>query len=221
MSEEGLRIALLALAPLALMTGCGSDPTPAVVAGRSSEAPSSTTAAAMTPAVAPTAAPPLQDSARKLALDGEGLRLVDPQSGSTSLIAFGSPREAVERAVVTALGQPGYRGRNEECPAGPTDILAYGDLTLDFHRGRFVAWTLSDRPGASPPLTTMDGITLGTTRAEVERSRALTLIEDSTLEGEFAFGDGSISGAGGGFLSGTGTQARITGLFAGANCFFR
>ena len=146
-----------------------------------------------------------------LALDGEGLRLVDAK-GATKLVAFGSDAATAEGL----LPKVGERMTNEECGAGPMQFARDGGLTLNFQDGKFVGWYLEE----GSDLTTMDGIGLGSTRAGIEQTRTLEMLEGSTLGDEFALGtleDAEIFG----FLDGKGTSAKVTALYAGTNCFFR
>ncbi len=142
------------------------------------------------------------------ALDGEGLRMVIP-SGATRLIPFGSERRVVENAVGRALGKGGTRSSLDECGAGPMEFSKIDGLSLNFQDDRFVGWTLD----ASSPLTTIDGVGAGSTRAEIEQSRTVTLVEDSTLGAEFR------AGGIGGFFDGEGGRVNL--LYAGTQCFFR
>lgn len=142
------------------------------------------------------------------ALDGEGLRMVIP-SGATRLLAFGMPRKTVEDAIVRSLGKAGTQGTLEECGAGPIEFSRVDGLTLNFQDGAFIGWMLQP----PSPLTTLDGIGIGTTRSQAEASRRISMIPDSTLGAEFD------AGGIGGFFDGEGGTVSL--LYAGTQCFFR
>lgn len=162
-----------------------------------------------TPTPMPTATPAAQAPA--LAIDGDGLRLVDPVSGRARPIAFGTPRSDVLSALARR-GSP-QTGTNAECGAGPLAYARFGDgLTLQFQDDRFVGWSV-DRAGTGK-IATMSGIGPGSTRAELKGAYAVSFPE-STLGTEFAAGDM------GGLLDGLGKTARVTALWAGVTCLFR
>jgi hypothetical protein len=147
-----------------------------------------------------------------LALDGEGLRLVDTSSGGTRLLAFETPADQ----VLSALGRLGRaepeRSTNDECGAGRLDFAEWPDgFRIVLQEDRFVGWFLGE---ATPGLATMSGVRVGSTRAELEAAYAADIAE-TTLGTEFN------AGGLGGLLSGPGKDARITDLWAGTNCFFR
>lgn len=146
-----------------------------------------------------------------VALEGEGVRLVDMSSGTARPIAFGTGIDQVEASLAAAFGAPpSERGVNAECGAGPILHVQWPNgFVLLAQDGRFLGWEAR----ASGP-TTMDGIGVGSTRAEIEQSRRIE-IEQSTLGTEFR------SGGLGGLLEGEGAQARVGTLWAGLTCHFR
>lgn len=148
--------------------------------------------------------------AASIALDGEGLRIVAPR-GSGLLLGFGAKRGTVEGLLQNLLEDEPERTINNECGAGPMKFTSFGSLTLNFQDGEFVGWLVDERGKQS----TIDGVGIGTTRAEAERSRIIEIIDGSTLGTEFS------SGAINGFLADESADAPITGLYAGTNCFFR
>ncbi len=94
----------------------------------------------------------------------------------------------------------------EECGAGPIDYVKWEDsLTLYGQDGAFMGWFF-EMPEAA--LSTASGITIGSTRAELESAYTIELFE-SSLGTEFIVGDM------GGLLDGEGKQAKITHLWAG------
>lgn len=190
-----------------LLAGCGE---PASDEVAPPESPIQETAAEPAiPQAEPAEGATVVSDARPIpALDSEGLRMVIP-TGATRLIPFGSGRRVVENAIGRAFGRGGTRSSSDECGAGPMEFSSIDGLTLNFQADRFVGWSLD----APSPLTTIDGVGIGSTRAEIEQDRTVTLVEDSTLGAEFR------AGGIGGFFDGEGGRANM--LYAGTQCFFR
>jgi len=140
---------------------------------------------------------------------------IQPPGAVASALRFGQPRAAVLAAMEPALGKP-VVSRNEECGAGPMAFAAYGPLTLNFIDDRFAGWNA--REGAR--VATADGVTLGMALGAIRTERSAALVSGSTLDGEFEYATAA-GGTIGGFLRGEGEAARVTGLHAGVNCFFR
>ena len=144
-----------------------------------------------------------------LAVDGEGLRLFNKQSGSARPIAFGTPRDDVMQ-MLAFLGKP-ETGQNGECGAGPLDFANWANgLGLFFQQGKFVGWNLN--PGGD--VTTASGIGPGSSRADLEGAYAAKISETS-LGTEFAAGELY------GLLDGNGPAAKITFMWGGVSCNFR
>ena len=154
-------------------------------------------------------------AAPKIALDGEGLRIVG-QTGTTRLIAFGTARALIEKAAAAASGSDGKRGALDECGAGPMQLTTFAGLKLNFQNDKFLGWTAED----DAKLTTMDGIGPGTRRSEVEDARTVQMTPNSTLGAEFSLGDPE-QDAIGGFFESSDKTARVASLYAGLTCFFR
>ena len=200
----GLSLAMLPLA------ACSAEP----------QANPSTNAAAA-PSAPQAASPPAQAPAAPvfaaLAIEGEGLRLLDRDSGAARPIAFGTAREPVMRAL--AFRGAAETGSLEECSAGPLDYASWSDgLTLYFQEGKFVGWAVGRDGGNSgsggPAIATVAGVGPGSTRAELDSAYAAKVFE-STLGTEFAAGDLF------GILDGTRPTSRITHMWAGASCNMR
>lgn len=181
--------------------------------------PAPSTGALPAPAVQPasaasTATPAVVEASRpqavpRIALDGEGLRLFDPDSGSSRLLAFGTDARVVDEALARAL--PGEtRSLPQETDCG--DAVALGSRGLDTHQrdGRFLGWSV-DRQS---PLETAAGLGVGDTRAELEAAHSIEVME-STIGIEF------VSGGIAGLLESTDDTARITHLWAGETCIAR
>ncbi len=141
-------------------------------------------------------------------LDPQGVRLLDPQTNNTRLLAFGSPSDEVHDAVAAALtGRASDHGSNPECPPGPLDYSQWEGLTLWFQNGEFVGWAANE-----PGPVTLTGIGVGATRVQLERDYRVEWVPDSTLGTEFTAGNMS------GLIGDAGT---ITDLWAGVSCNFR
>lgn len=157
-----------------------------------------------------------------IALDGEGLRLVDPKSGATRPLAFGV-EEAQLKTVAEKLKGPAQSGRNAECGAGALNYLSWPDgLTLYSLDGLFAGWAL-DAPDVAKPatgskkplrLTTISGVGIGSSRTELLAAYDAK-IEQTTLGTEFNAAGLS------GILDSTGPKAKVTNLWSGVNCVFR
>lgn len=144
-----------------------------------------------------------------LALDGEGLRLVTPSSGSSRPLPFGTPQSRAVRALTTVFGtDPVEEGEAADCGA---DYARWVEgLTVWFDRERLVGWAVREGSG----LTTLDGWGPGSTRAELEETRTLT-VERSSLGVEFTAGGMA------GLLESGAADARIQNLWAGHACLAR
>lgn len=164
-----------------------------------------------------------------IGLDGEGLRLIDPKSGANRELGFGIG-EAQLKTVTEKLKGRAETGRNQECGAGPLSYISWSDgLTLYALDGLFAGWSL-DESGATPTstgaatkrkvaadqarLTTVSGIGIGSTRAELLDVYDAK-IEETTLGTEFNAAGLS------GILDGKGPKAKVTNLWSGVNCVFR
>ncbi|MFZ1743136.1 MAG: aspartate-semialdehyde dehydrogenase [Pontixanthobacter sp.] len=131
-------------------------------------------------------------------------------------LAFGSPRDAVEREIAAVLGKPTDKSSNEECGAGPMEFSAYqGGLTVTFQDGKLTGWYL-DRDEDSRDISTSENITIGSVESALTKAYSVKPQIDSTLGDEFYTTEGVA-----GFLSGQGDAKVVESLFAGTNCFFR
>jgi len=175
------------------------------------ETPDATTAgptAVSTPA-APSDAPA---PAIVLALDGSGVTLVNGATGATRAIAFGTPAVDAIGRLTALLGPHVGRATNSECGAGPLELVTFsGGLQLALQRDRFMGWTAR---AATPTLTTMSGVGLGSTRAELTAAY-VARISQTSLGTEF------MAGGLQGVLASTADSARITDLWAGTACVAR
>lgn len=164
------------------------------------------------PAVPETAAPAgPRASVATLALDGEGLRVFNNASGSSSLIAFDlSEAEAMQRMEKVLGGSPAEQGENIDC--GATLATWSNGLTTWFSRGRFVGWSAGDMADG---VSSAGGLRVGATRQELENGASTVDISDSSLGTEFQ------SAGIAGLLDSANADAKVTDLWAGATCIAR
>ena len=145
-----------------------------------------------------------------LALDGEGLRLFDANSGSSRLLAFDSEGGAARSTLDRVLGaEPVETGYSEDCAA--TFVRWAEGLTVWVVRDRFVGWSLRDD---AERLTTPTGMGIGSTRSEVEDAYAIEIFE-SSLGLEF------VAGGMAGLFGSEASSAPVTHLWAGQTCIAR
>lgn len=154
-------------------------------------------------------------SAPALTLDPEGLRVVEPSTGSAQVLAFGMDEDEVIAAVTSLRGNPAHGGVNRECGDGPLDFASWPDgLSIYASEGRFSGWGVNGRASGADQHTTTSGIGVGSTRAELEEAYEIRTGE-SSLGTEFAAG--GIHGV----LDGAGSDSEITSLWSGSVCIFR
>ncbi|MEM7771741.1 MAG: hypothetical protein AAF327_14685 [Cyanobacteria bacterium P01_A01_bin.37] len=150
-----------------------------------------------------------------LALSGDGLLIIDGQSGGTQTIPFDTDIVMSQAAISSALGEPTEVTQNSECGAGPMRFITWPNgLTMNEMQNQFVGWTVSpDTESAN--LTTMDGVGLGKTLTDLEANYRVDVIE-STLGTEFNASDSLF-----GLLSANEPDGVITFLWSGTACNFR
>lgn len=194
------------LAGLAIMAGCNQSPA----------APTAARTASPTEVVkpappSPPPTPPEVPAKPVLAVDGEGLRLFDPNTGSASPIPFGRPKADV-LPLLERLRGPAKVGINQDCGAGPVEFASWPDgLGVVFQNDRFAGWALS----ASTTISTASGIGPGATREQLDAAYADVRVIKTTLGDEFTTGGFA------GLLDGPNASSKITDLWAGANCVAR
>lgn len=197
-----------AFTALLLVAGCGSE----------ASAPNQTGAAAApvpaeTPAPRPTpsaSAAAVTAPAPAIVLEGDGLRLIDPETTHATPLPFGTERALVIRAIGLGMGGvPDETGRLEDCGPGPLDTATWKKgLQLYFQAGKFVGW------GGAVDLKTMNGIGFGSTRKELEDAFE-TSVEQTSLGTEFSAAGMS------GVLDSDKPTAQVQEIWAGMTCVAR
>ena len=199
----------LAVTACLLMTACGS-----VRSEETNTSSAANTALSSANQVAP-AAPATNAAAastQDLAVEAEGLRLVNTQSVAAQPLPFGMSRGQL-LSLLEAFRGPADGGTNSECGAGPLDYAVWADgLKLWFQDGRFAGWALD--PRAAGVHATMSGIGPGSTRRELEAAYHVQ-VEETTLGTEFHAGGLE------GLLDGAGPDAQVSAMWAGVSCVFR
>lgn len=205
---------LVCLTTAVTFTACaGETPTDSTNSLTNPESP----AELASPTPADTLSQPMESSktTQKIALDVEGLRLVDAGSGSTRPLEFGTGIDQTVEVVTRQLGQPRDRSVNQECGAGPLTFVTWNNgLNLLFSDDKFAGWSINDRAATTEALTTIAGIGLGSTRSELTEAYDVSF-EETTLGYEFVAGELY------GILSSSAPDAQITSLWAGVSCNFR
>ena len=149
-----------------------------------------------------------------LGLDADGLRIVNPESGSTRPVAFGDSVATVMQQLA-ALRGPAERARNEACGAGPIDVASWPHgLRLAFQNDLFVGWSVDGRQPGAEAFTTLAGLGVQSPRTALDSAYAAT-VEETSLGTEFA--------AAGlhGLLDSDRPDARVATMWAGVSCTFR
>ncbi|MGD1857794.1 MAG: hypothetical protein ACFB2W_26460 [Leptolyngbyaceae cyanobacterium] len=127
----------------------------------------------------PDAVPAAELTGMALALSGEGILVVDQQSGNTQTIPFETDLETSQTAVSAALGDPENTSENDECGAGPMSFVTWSNgFTINAMEDQFVGWSLNENT-ASGNLTTVAGVGLGSTLEELEENYDVGVIESS------------------------------------------
>jgi hypothetical protein len=145
-----------------------------------------------------------------LALDGEGLRIFNSNTGASRLLAFGEDAQQSMETLGRVLGEPPPASvHNEECQVS-FSRWSNGLTTWSSH-SRFTGWSVA--PGSST-LATASGVKIGSTRAELEGAYDAKMME-SSLGTEF------VAGGLAGLLDSPRPDAKISNLWAGETCIAR
>lgn len=150
-------------------------------------------------------------AAASLVVMVDGVRLDDDSNN----VAFGTPRAAAVETMTGLLDEPSETGDNNECGAGPMQFVHYGNFTLNFQDDRLVGWSVFDgEEPAGLPIATPAGLTIGSSRAEVDAAPQ-AVFEETSIGLEFT-ADGVD-----GVVDQDGPDGVVTNLWAGTNCIFR
>lgn len=181
-----------------LLGGCG-DPAP-----EARDAPP--VATTPEPSAAPAAA--AGDSGATLALEGDGLRVFVLPSGSARPIPFGTdPVQTLEMLEAARGEPPSNLGQNPDCGE---QFAEWSDgLLVWFDNEAFTGWSLAH---TAAPLATVDGLKIGSTRAQLQSGGRVVEIVPSARG--VAFVAGSVAG----LLASDAPDARVTHLWAGMAC---
>ena len=167
-------------------------------------------------------------STHGLILTSNALQVVNKNTGSTSEIPFGKPLDQMIEVVNNVLqSKPKSMGVNSECGAGPLNMATWNNgLTIVFVKKEsksktaetewyFAGWFLSGNSANIPKIATMAGISIGSTRAEMESAYVIK-VSKTSLGHEFSTSSGLF-----GIFDGPDKQAKITNLWSGVSCNFR
>jgi hypothetical protein len=215
---------LLALAAVLALGACGSD-TPKSSASSSSSSSSSTTKSSSTDSDSDSASDSDSDDsdsdgdvlteARKqpiVALATDGLTFVSA-AGITRPFAFGIDEPSTKDALEAALGNPKNTEIAQPCEDGSGrafDSVRYDGLTVNFLDAKLAGWSSS-----ADAFTTIDGIGVGSTLADLKESFGTVTVMDSSLGVEFS------TETIGGVLDGKADSAKVTDIFNGQVCIIR
>ena len=163
-----------------------------------------------------------------LVLTSNALQLVNTTTGSTIEIPFGKPIDQMIEITNTALQiKPSFVGINKECGSGPLKMASWSNgLTLVFQQTasdtaelktdwKFAGWYLGIGADSAHKVSTMAGISIGSTRAEMESTYVIA-VSKTSLGYEFSTSSGLY-----GIFDGNEKEAKITSLWSGISCNFR
>ena len=167
-------------------------------------------------------------STHGLILTSNALQIINKATGSTSEIPFGKPFDQMIEIVSNILhSKPKSIGINSECGAGPLKMATWNNgLTIVFQNKKsefktpktewyFAGWFAGNNLENSPRISTMAGISIGSTRTEIESAYVIT-VSKTSLGYEFSTSSGLF-----GIFDGPDKQANITNLWSGVSCNFR
>ncbi|MEM8614101.1 MAG: hypothetical protein AAGF93_18910 [Cyanobacteria bacterium P01_H01_bin.105] len=217
MSTYSLRIKALFPLSLLLLTVVACDGTTTDAGGTDTSQPPAETTPVEAPSEVddPDALPPDEVTGIALALSGEGVLVVDSQSGKSQTIPFETDLATSAETISAALGEPIETSENAECGAGPMSFVTWSNgFQISAMEDQFVGWSMR-QDTASENLTTLDGVGLGSTLAELEENYDVGVIE-SSLGAEFNASNSLF-----GLLDANESDGIITNLWAGVVCNFR
>lgn len=161
---------------------------------------------------------------QSLVLTSNALQFVNQQTGSSTEINFGIALDQMVTMLNKVLQKKVSTIQvNSECGAGPLKMATWSNgLTVVFQQKKsnsewqFAGWFMNAASSAvSKPLTTMAGIGIGSTRAEMESAYTIK-VSKTSLGHEFSTSAGLF-----GIFNGPGMDAKITNMWSGTSCNFR
>lgn len=165
---------------------------------------------------------------QSLVLTTDALQLVDQITGSSNDLPFGMPENQLTEIINNTFQSKSVsNGVNAECGAGPLKMVAWSNgLTLVFQENNtksaepkidwlFQGWYIDGTKEGANKLTTMAGLGIGSTLAEMQSAYEIE-VKKTSLGQEFSTASGLF-----GILDGTGKDAKIIHLWSGASCNFR
>lgn len=168
------------------------------------------------------------ENKQALVLSADALQLVDQITGSTNDLPFGTPENQLMEIINNTLQtKPLSNVVNAECGAGPLKMVTWNNgLTLVFQENNtksadpktdwlFQGWSVNGTKEGANKLTTMAGVGIGSTLAEMQSAYEIE-VKKTSLGQEFSTASGLF-----GILDGTGKDAKITHLWGGVSCNFR
>lgn len=168
--------------------------------------------------------PPTEEpnvASQAVALDGDGILAIEPESGDSVVVPFGSPRADVVALIEMSYGPPGSESLLEECGGGPLTSVNWGSFSVYFdgtassgEGAAFAGWALDNR-FAGPVIATGEGLGLGSTVDAIVTARSAVLDPESTLGSEYF--DGAISW----LTSGVTGSDTVEAFWAGESCVLR
>ncbi len=163
-----------------------------------------------------------------MVLTSDALQLVDQITGSSNELPFGTPENQMIEIINNTLQSKAISNVvNTECGAGPLKMMAWSNgLTLVFQENNtksretktdwlFEGWSIDGTREGANKLTTMAGIGIGSTLAQMQ-SAYVIVIKKTSLGEEFSTASGFY-----GILDETGKDAKIIHLWSGVSCNFR
>jgi hypothetical protein len=168
------------------------------------------------------------ENKQSLVLTSDALQLVDQITGSSNELPFGTPENQLIEIINNTLQSKAISiGVNTECGSGPLKMVAWSNgLTLVFQENNaksnepkndwlFEGWYVDGTKESVNTLTTMAGIGIGSTLAEMQSAYEIE-VKKTSLGQEFSTASGLY-----GILDGDGKDAKITHLWSGVSCNFR
>jgi hypothetical protein len=213
----------LSLAMVLALSACGSDKpkasssasSPSKSSSSSSSSKSSSSATSDSDATdAITSESDVSDAREQpvVSLSTDGLTVVSV-AGITKALDFGTDEPTVKTALESALDKPKSTEIAQPCEDGSGrtfDSVRYDGLAVSFLDGKLAGWSSS-----ANAFTTLDGIGVGSTLADLKESFGDVTVMDSSLGVEFS------AGTVGGVIDGKADSAKVTDIFNGQVCIIR